>query len=248
MMESPDAGRPPDEGALDRAERDAAREAAEATGPAGQAEGRGVIESSAPPAAGREIRSGPDVKPVEPAVKEQAKARTGGAKVGRAAKPSAPPTSASAAAASANGGRPSEQHVVVQQGRLDEAAVQTIDVHQGGIGRATARDVSVSQGGIGMARAERVTVELGGIGLAAGGDVSITQGGANTVFARDARIDRAFVQTVVAGSVRAERPVGVLFLLARRVEGDIRPVFDWRGALALGLVAGLLRAIFRRRG
>jgi hypothetical protein len=36
-------------------------------------------------------------------------------------------------------------------------------------------------------------------------------------------------------------------LLARRVEGDIRPVLDWRGAVALGAVFAIVRAVFRRR-
>jgi len=141
-----------------------------------------------------------------------------------------------------------ERLLIVEQSGLDEADAHSIDIHQGGIGRARARDISISQGGIGFARADRVTVELGAVGLAAGGQVGITQGAANTVLAREATVDRAFVQTIVAGSVRAERPVGVLVLIARRVEGDIRPVLDWRGALAFGAAFGLIRALFRRRG
>jgi hypothetical protein len=69
-----------------------------------------------------------------------------------------------------------------------------------------------------------------------------------TVLARAARVERAYVQTMIAGEVRAERQVGVLVLLARRVEGDIRPVLDWRGAIALGAAFALVRSLFRRRG
>jgi hypothetical protein len=141
-----------------------------------------------------------------------------------------------------------EPLVVVQQSGLEEADARSIDVHQGGIGRARARDISVTQGGIGMARGDRISVELGAVGLAAGSEVGVTQGAVNTVLARAVRVERAFVQTMIAGDVRAERQVGVLVLLARRVEGDIKPLLDWRGAVALGAAFAIVRSLFRRRG
>jgi hypothetical protein len=36
-------------------------------------------------------------------------------------------------------------------------------------------------------------------------------------------------------------------LLARHVEGDVRVLIDWRGALVIGAIAGLLGALLRRR-
>jgi hypothetical protein len=39
----------------------------------------------------------------------------------------------------------------------------------------------------------------------------------------------------------------VVFLLARRVEGPVRALFDWRGAIAFGAVAGLVASLLRRR-
>ena len=36
-------------------------------------------------------------------------------------------------------------------------------------------------------------------------------------------------------------------MIARRVEGDVKPILDWRGALAAGAVVGLLLGILRRR-
>ena len=56
---------------------------------------------------------------------------------------------------------------------------------------------------------------------------------------------------MVANHVHVERTTGVLFLLARRVDGDVRAILDWRGALAfgagLGIVSSILRARFGRR-
>jgi len=40
----------------------------------------------------------------------------------------------------------------------------------------------------------------------------------------------------------------VLVLIARRVDGDVRTLLDWRGALAFGVAFGIVSAIFRRRG
>ena len=61
------------------------------------------------------------------------------------------------------------------------------------------------------------------------------------------RIEQAIVRTVIANEVRVERTTGVLVLIARRVDGDVRTLLDWRGALALGAAIGVVSAILRRR-
>jgi hypothetical protein len=61
-------------------------------------------------------------------------------------------------------------------------------------------------------------------------------------------VGQSLVRSLVANDVRFDRPSGVLVMLARRVEGDVRVLLDWRGALALGASIGLLVALFRRRG
>ncbi|HEX2755886.1 MAG TPA: hypothetical protein VHM48_10505 [Candidatus Limnocylindrales bacterium] len=120
-------------------------------------------------------------------------------------------------------------------------------MHQGGIGRARATDIAVTQGGVGAARADRVSVELGGIGAALTGELTITQGAAGTVVARDARIEQSIVRTLVANVVHFERPSGVLFLIARKVDGNVKVLLDWRGAVAFGAAFGVITSLFRRR-
>jgi hypothetical protein len=124
---------------------------------------------------------------------------------------------------------------------------RTVDVTRGGIGRVQAVDVAVSQGGIGLARGERVSVEMGGIGAAIGSDVRVTQGAVNTILARDVRIEQAGVRTVIANNVHVERTTGVLIMIARHVEGDVRTLLDWRGAVAFGAAFGVVVSLFRRR-
>jgi hypothetical protein len=137
--------------------------------------------------------------------------------------------------------------LTVQQGGVERATARTIDVHQGGIGRAEATDIAVSQGGIGMARGDRVSVELGGTGLTFARESRITQSFANSVVARDVTIDQGLIQTVIGNRITVNRPTGVLLMLAARVEGDVKPLLDWRGALAAGTVIGVIVGLLRRR-
>jgi hypothetical protein len=140
------------------------------------------------------------------------------------------------------------ESLTIRQGGLEEANARTIDISQGGIGRARADDIAISQGGIGFARGDRVSVEMGGIGAAIAGEVRLTQGGAGTILARDVRVEQAGVRTIIANHVHIERTTGVLFLIARRVDGNVRVVLDWRGALAFGAAFGIVVSLFRRRG
>lgn len=148
---------------------------------------------------------------------------------------------------SAVGAGGSSETLVLHRTGSDAVSAVNIDVSQGGIGRAQATDIALSQGGIGLARGERVSVEMGAIGAAFGSEVRLTQGAAGSILARDVRIEQAGVRTIVANHVTAERTTGVVFLLARRVDGDIRAVLDWRGALAFGAAFGLIVGLLRRR-
>jgi hypothetical protein len=135
----------------------------------------------------------------------------------------------------------------IQQGGVNNVNATNVDVVQGGIGRAQATDIAVSQGGIALAQGDKISLEMGGMALAIGREVRIVQGGAQNVFARDAHIEQAAVWSMAAGSVTFQRGGAVGILLARRVDGDVRVLLDWRGALAAGAVIGLLLGILRRR-
>jgi hypothetical protein len=95
--------------------------------------------------------------------------------------------------------------------------------------------------------ADRVSVELGATGAAFASEAHVTQAAVNAVIARDAHVEQSLVQTVVAANVRFERPTAVVFLVARKVEGEVRAILDWRGALVFGAAAGFVMSLFRRR-
>ena len=52
---------------------------------------------------------------------------------------------------------------------------------------------------------------------------------------------------MIANEVQADRTTGVLILLARRVDGDVKTILDWRGALAFGAAFGIVSTLLRRR-
>lgn len=141
--------------------------------------------------------------------------------------------------------------VVIEGESMPEARVASLEVHQGAIGRVDANDVTVSQGALGGARAGTVSVSQGALGGALADSVTVSQGGVGTVIAREARVEQAVIGRLIAQEVRVERPSAVVFMLAQRVSGDVRVLFDWRAALAfggaLGIVSGLVRRVARRK-
>jgi len=141
--------------------------------------------------------------------------------------------------------------VSLSQGGITSVDAREVDVQMGGIAYAHGEEVAVRLGGVGLARADRVTVERGWIGAALAREANLTQVYARSVLAQDVRIDQAVVGSVVTGRVTFERPSGVLMLIAGRVDGPVKAVLDWRGALAFGaafgLVAALIRGLTRRR-
>jgi hypothetical protein len=45
--------------------------------------------------------------------------------------------------------------------------------------------------------------------------------------------------------VTVSRPSAVLVMIAFKVSGDVRPLLDWRGALAAGAAIALISGAFR---
>ena len=137
--------------------------------------------------------------------------------------------------------------VTITQGGASVVNARSVQIRQGGIANAQAQDITVSMGGVALARADRVSVEMGGLGIAFAREAHLTQGGARSIIAQDVRVDQSLVGTALAGRVSFERPSGVFLLIAGRVEGPVKALFDWRGAIVFGAAFGLVVGIIRRR-
>lgn len=103
------------------------------------------------------------------------------------------------------------ENVTLSQGGARDIDATTVSISQGGAARVTADEMTISQGGVGMARTEHLTVGEGGSAFA-----------------------------VMADDATVEDGASIFMLVAGQVSGDVRPVLDWRSALALG--AGLVVA------
>jgi len=130
---------------------------------------------------------------------------------------------------------------------LPEATLASLHLERGAIGRLDAQKVDVHIGAIGAARAEEVEVELGAIGAAMANELEVSQAMVGTLVASEARLEQAVVRSMIARSVVVEKSSLIGFLVARRVSGDVRVLFDWRGALVFGGVVGLLMWLGRGR-
>jgi hypothetical protein len=133
----------------------------------------------------------------------------------------------------------------LERGGIGDATADEVQVRMGGIGRLDAEHVFVQFGGVGSARADVLDVRWGGVGPTLAGEVRVTQGVAGNVLAREATVDQAFVRTLIAQRVTVTRPSAALVVLAGRVDGQVRALLDWRGALALGVGLGLMTALSR---
>jgi hypothetical protein len=132
----------------------------------------------------------------------------------------------------------------IERGGIGEATANAVEVRLGGIGTLQAEDVFVQWGGIGATRADTASVEFGSIGAALAGEARLTQGYAGLLAAREATVEQAIVRTMIAQRITINRPSAVLVLVAQRVDGSVRPLLDWRGALAAGLgIAAVTTAV-----
>ena len=132
-------------------------------------------------------------------------------------------------------------------GPIASALAHDLDLRQGVIGRVDAEEVAVSQGAIGSVHGDRVSVEFGAVGAALGGETRISQAAVGAVVARSVHLEQTVVRTVIAQDVTIRRPSAIVFLLAQRVQGEVRVLFDWRAALALGAALAVIGRLLRRR-
>ena len=107
--------------------------------------------------------------------------------------------------------------------------------------------IAVDTGGIVLAQGETVSLDRGVLGAAMGGEVRVVQSAANLVGARDTIVDQSLVMSVIGADVTIRQPSAIGVLIAGRVEGSVRPILDWRGALAFGAAFALISTILRRR-
>jgi hypothetical protein len=141
----------------------------------------------------------------------------------------------------------SADRIEVHQAAAQSMAADHIDIRQGAAAQAQARQITVEQGAVALARADSIRVEMGAVGAAIGDKVEIHRGFARIAAARG-RLDlrQAGAITVVAERVSMAAGSGAIFVFARRVDGEVRTLFDWRSGAAFGAAAGLVIGLLAR--
>jgi hypothetical protein len=142
---------------------------------------------------------------------------------------------------------------VIEHDAVAEIIGETVVVRQGVVRRIDANQVEVKQAGVLFARADTLDIAQAGVMAALAGELNMELSAARFVAARDSvRLEQSAAAAVVANTAEVAPGAAVGVLLARTVNGDVRPLFDWRAAAVFGAVAGVayaaVRIAFRRRG
>jgi hypothetical protein len=132
----------------------------------------------------------------------------------------------------------------------DDEDVEIMSMSGGAIGTARADAIDVSQGAVGAVRADAVDIDTAAVGIAIAREASVDAAIVGPLIAREAHVDRVIAQGILAQQVEVTGGALTVFLVAQRVEGSVRTVFDWRGAIAFGAAFGIVAALLRagRRG
>jgi hypothetical protein len=120
-----------------------------------------------------------------------------------------------------------------------------VEIRRRAVGRIDSARISVEQGAVGAVRADHLSVDRGAVGAVMADQVEVSRGYARSILARQVQLDRGAARIVIAADVHARQSTA-MFLVARRVSGDMRVLFDWRGALAFGAAAGLVFAVLAK--
>jgi hypothetical protein len=130
-------------------------------------------------------------------------------------------------------------------GSVDNVAVDVLYFERGAIGGVRATDVTARLAAIGGVAANHVSVEKGGVQGILARDATVRQGIVRGVVAQRVHVEQSMVRVVLANTVEAGPSTGILFAVARRIDGDAKILLDWRGALAFGASLGAFLALIR---
>jgi len=124
------------------------------------------------------------------------------------------------------------------------------DAHAGpgAVSSLDADRIDFTLGAVGMARGRDVRIGQAAVALAVGDEIELRQSTVRFALARESvRLETAAAATVIGGHVDVGPRAAVAVLIAGHVEGDVRPLLDWRGAVVFGAVFALVGAAAGRR-
>ena len=134
--------------------------------------------------------------------------------------------------------------------RRDDLTGDALDLRLGRVEALNAEEVTADRSAIGRIRARYVRLRQGPVGVVMGRDVELRQSAGLVLAATELNVERSAGQWLIGGLVQA-RQVFAIAVVAGRIEGQVKCLFDARGAFAFGagaaLMTGLRRLLTRRR-
>ena len=135
---------------------------------------------------------------------------------------------------------------------MSENAGMQPEVGHGLAARIDGDHVEFALGAVGVAHGREMDVGQALVGLALADDITMRQSSARLLVAREAvRLEMSAAAGVLANHVEIGPRAAVGVVVARSVEGDVRPLLDWRGALVFGAAFAVVTSVLgsmRRRG
>lgn len=131
--------------------------------------------------------------------------------------------------------------VIVRQGGARYMEADHLLIRQGGAMSLKATRLDITQGGVVLAQTDAASMNTSqAFGVIAGGDVHIDQSLTHFLITKGAsHLDQSAVGLLVANDVKVEKATSI-FLLAKRVEGNLTTLFGPREALIFGVLAGIV--------
>ncbi len=131
--------------------------------------------------------------------------------------------------------------VVVRQGGAQSMEADHLIVRQGGAASVRATRLDVTQGFVGYIQTDAASMTAAKAGVVvANGDTHIDQSLSQVYLSKgNSTIDQSAIAVLVANEVKVESS-STIFLLAKKVEGNLTTMFGPRESLLFGAIAGLV--------
>lgn len=134
--------------------------------------------------------------------------------------------------------------VVVRQGGAQSIEADHLIIRQGGAGKANATRLEVTQGFVGFMQTDAASMTASKAGvILAKGDTHVDQSVSQLFLSKgNVVVDQSALGALVSTEVKIENS-STVFLIAKKVEGNVTTLFGPRESLVFGAIAGLVSGV-----
>lgn len=134
--------------------------------------------------------------------------------------------------------------ITLEGGTVDAVEAEGVQIIQGGVRTITASEVNLNSGSALSIDADQAVIRQSGVLVAQARQMGISDSTGFALLGNEMEIDKSRAGMVVASEVNLSNSSTVV-LLARNVTGPVDTLFDTRGAIYAGLIAGVAMGMVR---